>query len=78
MNKFFPELSNKISSKKIEKGALLKKVRKEEGYTQLVLAEMCGTSDGYISSIERGVRNCGRQLAMKLGIIFDRNYEDFL
>ena len=47
-------------------GKILKKYRKEKGYTQFELAEKIGVSEFYISALETGSRKPGRETLIKL------------
>ena len=47
-------------------GKILKKYRKEKGYTQFELAEKIGVSEFYISTLETGSRKPGRETLIKL------------
>lgn len=47
-------------------GKILKKNRKEKGYTQFELAEKIGVSEFYISALETGSRKPGRETLIKL------------
>lgn len=38
-------------------GDKIKTAREKQRYTQMQLAEMIGTTSGYISQIERGIKN---------------------
>ncbi len=43
-------------------GKNLKRLRDNAGFTQEQLAKLAGTSKGYISDIERGIRNLGKDV----------------
>ncbi len=47
-------------------GKIIKKYRKEKGYTQFQLAEKIGVSEFYISALETGNRKPGRETLIKL------------
>lgn len=47
-------------------GKIIKKYRKENGYTQFQLAEKIGVSEFYISALETGSRKPGRETLIKL------------
>ena len=46
----------------------LRQWRKHRGYTQERLAEMIGTSKGYLSDLERGVRRWNQDLLEQLAV----------
>ena len=47
-------------------GKIIKKYRKEKGYTQFQMAEKIGVSEFYISALETGTRKPGRETLIKL------------
>lgn len=47
-------------------GKIIKKYRKEKGYTQFQMAERIGVSEFYISALETGSRKPGRETLIKL------------
>ena len=47
-------------------GMVIKKYRKEKGYTQFQMAEKIGVSEFYISALETGSRKPGRETLIKL------------
>ena len=47
-------------------GKIIKKYRKDNGYTQFQLAEKIGVSEFYISALETGSRKPGRETLIKL------------
>lgn len=47
-------------------GKIIKKYRKEKGYTQFKMAEKIGVSEFYISALETGSRKPGRETLIKL------------
>ena len=47
-------------------GKIIKKYRKDNGYTQFQLAEKLGVSEFYISALETGSRKPGRETLIKL------------
>ena len=47
-------------------GKIIKKYRKEKGYTQFQMAEKIGVSEFYISALETGSRKPGRETLIKL------------
>lgn len=47
-------------------GIIIKKYRKEKGYTQFQMAEKIGVSEFYISALETGSRKPGRETLIKL------------
>ena len=47
-------------------GTIIKKYRKEKGYTQFQMAEKIGVSEFYISALETGSRKPGRETLIKL------------
>lgn len=54
----------------------LKVFREHRGLTQAGLAEAAGTSDQYISQIERGDRDIGKKLLPKLAVALAIDSED--
>jgi len=78
MKKLNSEISHRFSEIRIKKGKFLKRLRIDKGYTQKELANMVNTISTYISAIETGKRSCGKCLAVKLSVIFDCDYQDFL
>jgi transcriptional regulator with XRE-family HTH domain len=50
----------------VRQGWYLREWRKHRGYTQERLAEMIGTSKGYLSDLERGVRRWNQDLLEQL------------
>lgn len=59
-------------------GVLLRALRKKEGLSQKGLADKLGTQQPNISSIEKGERIIGKELAKKIEKIFGTNYRVFL
>ncbi len=51
--------------------------RKENGFTQTVLAELLGTDQAHISNIERARKPVGKRLAKKLAQIFTKYEPSF-
>lgn len=47
-------------------GKIIKQYRKDNDLTQFELAEKIGVSEFYISALERGSRNAGRETLIKL------------
>lgn len=47
-------------------GKIIKKYRKEKGFTQFQMAEKIGVSEFYISALETGNRKPGRETLIKL------------
>ena len=52
--------------------------RKKKGFTQVKLAELAGTTQANIASIESGARALGKELAEKLGKALEVDYRVFL
>lgn len=59
-------------------GILLRALRRKEGLSQKDLADKLGTQQPNISSIEKGERVIGKELAKKIEKIFGTNYRVFL
>lgn len=59
-------------------GKIIKKYRKEKGYTQFKMAEKIGVSEFYISALETGSRKPGRETLIKLSNEMDMPIESLL
>lgn len=59
-------------------GKIIKKYRKEKGYTQFKMAEKIGVSEFYISALETGSRRPGRETLIKLSNEMDMPIESLL
>ena len=59
-------------------GMVIKKYRKEKGYTQFQMAEKIGVSEFYISALETGSRKPGRETLIKLSNEMDMPIEALL
>lgn len=57
---------------------MLKHYRKSKGLSQEYLARVLGTTRHYISKLETGNKNIGREMSEKLGIFFGVRAEAFL
>lgn len=60
-------------------GAKLRRLRKEHGFTQAVLAELIGMSNRHISDLERGKsNNILLKNAVRLSIVLDVDINDLI
>jgi transcriptional regulator with XRE-family HTH domain len=50
-------------------GSVIKKIRKNKGFSQGEFAEACGVTQAYLSQIESGKRRPGQELVNKAGEI---------
>ncbi len=64
----------KLSTSK-EFGALIKKVRKEQGLTQVDLANVCLVSTGFISDLEKGKPSSELDKSLKVAAMLGINFE---
>lgn len=58
-------------------GIAIRLLRKGKGLTQLELSERCGVDRKFISSIERGNRNCSILTLCQITHALDSNLESF-
>ena len=58
--------------------AMLRFCRKEEQWTQKVLADKLGIDKHIVSELERGVRPISLKMARSLGKVFRHSYKNFL
>lgn len=58
-----------------EFGALIRKVRKEQGLTQIEVAGACGTSTGFIIDLEKGKASSELDKALKVARILGIKFE---
>lgn len=58
-------------------GIAIRLLRKGKGLTQLELSERCGVDRKFISSIERGNRNCSILTLCQITHALDTNLENF-
>lgn len=64
----------KLSSSK-EFGELIKKVRKEQGLTQIDLANACLVSTGFIIDLEKGKSTCELDKSLKVAAMLGIHFE---
>lgn len=69
---------NKICNGRPEWCVMLRGLRYREGLTQIGLAKKLGITQGNLSAMENGKRPIGRNMAMRLGKLFDTDYRIFL
>lgn len=72
----------KVAKKEIDKysevGVVIRGSRFKEGYTQKKLAELLGVKPHHISEMEHGKRSVGKEMAQRLGRVFQVDYRVFL
>ena len=64
----------KLSSSK-EFGALIRKVRKQQGLTQIDLANACSVSVGFIIDLEKGKPSCELDKSLKVAAMLGIHIE---
>ena len=58
-------------------GKIIKKLRKEKGFTQEKFAEKINLSTNYLSKVERGMNTPNAETFLKMAEILDFTLEDF-
>lgn len=72
------DLFAEINKKYTKPGALLKGLRVREGLTQLKMAKKLNMAQSDVSQMENGTRRIGREVAKRIGELFDFDYRSFL
>ena len=72
------EVFSGLIQKTGEPGLLLRGLRYREGLSQIQFAQKLGVTQTNLSAIENGRRTIGKELAKRIGGIFDTDYRLFL